>query len=81
LRMPLIVLNVKSSMKLVDAWPQGALVSDLSSMPIPLDLAPGRYTVRAILLASAHARNHRLRDFFFDDDVYNGVVVGEIVVE
>jgi len=64
-----------------DAWPEGALVSDLSSMPVPRDLAPGRYTVRAKLLASAHARNHRLRDFFYDDDVYNGVVVGEITVE
>jgi hypothetical protein len=64
-----------------DAWPEGALVSDLSSMGVARDLAPGRYTVRVKLLASAHARNHRLRDFFFDDDVYHGVVVGEIEVE
>ena len=64
-----------------DAWPEGGLVADLSSMTIPPDLAPGRYTVRVKLLASAHARNHQLRDFFFDDDVYHGVPVGEITVE
>jgi len=62
-------------------WPEGALVHDTVEVPIPRDLAAGRYTVRAIIRRRAHIANHRLRDFFFDDDSYNGAVIGTVTIE
>lgn len=63
-----------------DVWPQGSIIYDGTTVPIPADIAPGRYRVEARLLTRAHVPNHRLRDFFYDDDIYSGVSVGEVTI-
>ena len=63
-----------------DVWPAGYYVVDETTVHIPEDAAPGRYTVRAILLTQLSGPNIRLRDLLFDDDLYQGVPIGEILV-
>jgi hypothetical protein len=33
------------------------------------------------MLRIANQPNHELRDYFYDDDVYQGVRIGEITIE
>jgi len=63
-----------------DAWPSNAIVHDRFHVTLPGGLAPGKYTIRIVLARRANTANHRLRDFFYDDDSYNGYVVGAIDV-
>jgi len=63
-----------------DAWPGGAVVIDRATARIPSDVAPGRYIVRAKMIVISNVPNHALRDFFFDDDIYNGVAVGRVSI-
>ncbi|MDH3198254.1 MAG: hypothetical protein OEO21_08440, partial [Candidatus Krumholzibacteria bacterium] len=63
-----------------DAWPAGAIVRDSVVVRVPRYMAAGRYTVRVKMITVANAPNQRLRDYFFDDDVYEGVPVGEITI-
>jgi hypothetical protein len=63
-----------------DVWPAGYYVVDETTVRIPGDAAPGRYTVRAILLVQLSGPNIQLRDLFFDDDLYQGVPIGEIFI-
>jgi hypothetical protein len=64
-----------------DAWAADEIVEDDARVQLPTDLAPGRYRVEAKLLRIANHPNHQLRDFFYDDDIYQGVRIGEITVE
>jgi len=64
-----------------DAWRMEDIVEDNVRVKLPTDLAPGRYRVQAKMLRIANQPNHELRDYFFDDDVYQGVRVGEITIE
>jgi hypothetical protein len=64
-----------------DAWEANVLVEDGVRVQLPADLAPGRYHVQAKMLRVANQPNHDMRDFFFDDDVYQGVHIGEITIE
>jgi hypothetical protein len=64
-----------------DAWGTGEIVEDDVRVQLPTDLAPGRYRVQAKMLRIANQPNHELRDYFYDDDVYQGVRIGEITVE
>ena len=63
-----------------DVWPEHFYVKDEASITIPRDAAPGKYTVRAILLTRSTMPNVRLRDLFFDDDKYQGVEIGEVTI-
>ncbi len=63
-----------------DAWPPGLLVVDRTNVSIPVDVATGRYAVSAKLHTRVTSPNHHVRDFFYDDDVYEGVVIGEITI-
>jgi len=64
-----------------DAWSMEDIVEDNVRVKLPTDLAPGRYRVQAKMLRIANQPNHELRDYFFDDDIYQGVRVGEITIE
>jgi hypothetical protein len=64
-----------------DAWAMEDIVEDNVHVSLPTDLAPGRYRVEAKMLRIANQPNHELRDYFYDDDVYQGVQVGEITIE
>ncbi len=63
-----------------DAWHLGDIVEDDVRIAVPTDIAPGRYRVSAKMLRVANQPNHRLRDYFFDDDTYSGVEVGEVTI-
>ncbi len=63
-----------------DAWDMGDIVEDDVRITIPTDIAPGRYRVQAKMLRVANQPNHRLRDYFFDDDSYTGVDIGEVTI-
>jgi hypothetical protein len=64
-----------------DAWATDMIVEDDVRVQIPTDLAPGRYRVQAKMLRIANQPNHELRDFLYDDDIYQGVRIGEITIE
>jgi hypothetical protein len=64
-----------------DAWNMEDIVEDNVRVKLPTDLAPGRYRVQAKMLLIANQPNHELRDYFYDDDVYQGVRIGEITIE
>jgi hypothetical protein len=63
-----------------DAWRMGEIVEDDVRIVIPSDIAPGRYRVQAKMLRIANQPNQRLRDYFFDDDSYSGVEIGEVTI-
>ena len=63
-----------------DAWRMGDLIEDDVRISVPTDIAPGRYRVQAKMLRVANQPNHRLRDYFFDDDTYTGVEIGEVTI-
>lgn len=64
-----------------DAWGTDEIVEDEVRVQLPTDLAPGRYRVQAKMLRVANQPNHELRDLFYDDDIYQGVRIGEITIE
>jgi hypothetical protein len=64
-----------------DAWEEGEIVEEHVRLSIPADIAPGRYRVQAKMLRVANQPNHQLRDFFYDDDSYAGVDIGEITIQ
>ena len=64
-----------------DVWPVGKLVLDRSTVQIPAGMAPGEYTVSAKLLGLPPKPNYRVRDFLYDDDIYQGVPVGRVVLQ
>ena len=64
-----------------DAWAPGEIVEDEVRVRVPTDVAPGRYRVEARMRRVANQPNHQLRDFFFDDDSYSGVEVGEVTIQ
>ncbi|HKW15048.1 MAG TPA: hypothetical protein VJS69_11230 [Candidatus Krumholzibacteria bacterium] len=64
-----------------DAWTMEDIVEDNVHVKLPTDLAPGRYRVEAKMLRIANQPNHELRDYFYDDDVYQGVRIGEVTIE
>jgi hypothetical protein len=63
-----------------DAWRMGDLVEDDVRVAVPSDVGPGRYRVQAKMLRVANQPNHQLRDYFFDDDIYSGVEIGEVTI-
>ncbi len=63
-----------------DTWDPGEIVQDDVRIAVPTDIAPGRYRVQARMLRVANQENHRLSDYFFDDDSYAGVEIGEVTV-
>jgi hypothetical protein len=64
-----------------DAWGTDEMVEDDVRVQLPTDLAGGRYRVQAKMLRIANQPNHEFRDFFYDDDIYQGVRIGEITIE
>jgi hypothetical protein len=63
-----------------DTWSPGELMLDETVAVIPTDVVPGEYSISVKLLAVANHPNYRLRDLFFDDDVYQGIPVGRISI-
>ncbi|UCG52467.1 MAG: hypothetical protein JSW58_02650 [Candidatus Latescibacterota bacterium] len=64
-----------------DTWRPGALILDETRVRVPLDVVPGEYIVSAKLLSVKHQPTYWLRDFFFDDDIYQGVPIQSITIE
>lgn len=64
-----------------DTWGAGDFVLDQSSLRIPSNAAPGEYDVYVKLLEMKHQPTHRLRDYFFDDDSYQGVHATRITIQ
>ena len=64
-----------------DTWPRDGLIVDRYAVRIPDDVAPGDYRVMVKLMAVPNQTNYALRDFFFDDDIYQGVEITRITIE
>jgi hypothetical protein len=64
-----------------DAWSATDIVVDGVRVSVPTDMAPGRYRVEAKMRRVANQPNQRLRDYFFDDDSYSGVEIGEVTIQ
>lgn len=64
-----------------DAWSEGEIVEDNARIAVPTDIAPGRYRVQAKMLRVSNQENHWLHDYFFDDDNYTGVEIGEVTIQ
>ncbi|HEX5132042.1 MAG TPA: hypothetical protein VFX92_06105, partial [Candidatus Krumholzibacteria bacterium] len=64
-----------------DSWEEGEIVVDNTRIDIPTDIAPGRYRVRAKMVRIANQPNYLLRDFFYDDDSYTGIEIGEVTIQ
>jgi hypothetical protein len=63
-----------------DAWTMGEIVLDDVRVPVPTDIGAGRYRVQAKLRRVANQPNHLLRDYFYDDDSYRGIDIGEVTI-
>jgi hypothetical protein len=64
-----------------DTWAPGDFVIDEATLRVPSNAAPGEYDVYVKLLAIKHQPTHWLRDYFFDDDSYQGIRAAQITVE
>jgi hypothetical protein len=64
-----------------DTWAPGELIIDATNVAVPTDLVPGRYAISVKLFEEIHQPNLRVRDFLYDDDMYQGIQVSEIVIE
>lgn len=64
-----------------DAWSASDIVVDGVRFRVPTDMSPGRYRVEARMRRVANQPNHELRDYFFDDDSYSGVGIGEVTIQ
>lgn len=64
-----------------DTWSSGDLVVDGTRIAVPRDLIPGRYTVSVKLFEEIHQPNTGIRDYLYDNDVYQGIAVSEIVID
>jgi hypothetical protein len=60
----------------VDLWTPDQAVRDSFTVVVPPDVADGAYRVGIRMLVQPHYANYRLRDWFFDDDIYSGLDVG-----
>jgi len=47
---------------------------------VPSDAVAGTYTVRVAMIRQPHYQNLRLADYLSDDDLYSGVVAGQVEV-
>jgi hypothetical protein len=64
-----------------DAWSSTDIVEDGVRVRVPTDMAPGRYRVEAKMRKVANQPNQWMRDYFFDDDSYSGVAIGEVTIQ
>lgn len=63
-----------------DVWPGDTFVLDPNTISIPSDIARGRYTVSVKLIASAAMANYHVRDFLFDNDIYQGIPIDTVSI-
>lgn len=61
-------------------WRPGETVVDEFEVMIPSDVAAGSYEVKVTLLEMPYGPNLYWSDLFMDNDIYDGVKVGSIVV-
>jgi hypothetical protein len=64
----------------VDLWRSDEVVRDSFAVRVPSDAAAGIYTVRVAMIRQPHYQNLRLTDYLSDDDLYSGVVAGQLEV-
>ena len=64
-----------------NSWRLGEVVLDEFSVTIPADVSVGTYDIKITLLEVPLGPNYYLSDYLRDDDIYNGVKVGSIVVK
>ncbi len=62
-------------------WPPLREIRDRVTFAIPLDVAPGIYTIHLRMAERPQYPNYALTDLFTDDDQYRGVEVGRIEIE
>ncbi|UCH85716.1 MAG: hypothetical protein JSW50_08545, partial [Candidatus Latescibacterota bacterium] len=73
--------KIRSGFQGPDTWQPGDLVLDEFHVKIPLDVVPGRYRVSVKLMSKSHQPTYRLRDYFVDDDLFEGLPIHTISIE
>lgn len=61
-------------------WRVGDVIADTFVASIPEKVRPGAYDVKIKLMDVPFGPNYTLSDFFSDDDIYDGVRVGSILI-
>jgi hypothetical protein len=64
-----------------DVWPDNTFILDHTAISIPPDIASGQYTISVKLHISAKMPNYHIRDFFFDDDIYQGIPIDSVMID
>lgn len=64
-----------------DKWPPRRVIKDRVTAKIPEDISPGTYEISIKLLERIQYPNYTLKDYLSNDDIYNGEVVGRVIVE
>ena len=64
-----------------DKWPIGRVVTEKVVIPIPEDIKAGEYEVAVRLSHRTQYPNYTLSDLFTDDDIYQGVEMGTVVIK
>jgi hypothetical protein len=63
-----------------DMWKAGEKVRQEIRVRVPYGMADGDYTIRVSLERRAYIPNRRLRDYFLNEDSYNGYAAGKITI-
>jgi hypothetical protein len=62
-----------------DAWPDNTFVLDHTTVSIPSDIATGQYIMSVALLVFGESPNKHIKDFFFENETYQGVQIGKVI--
>lgn len=61
-------------------WQPEAILADSIALTVPSRMAPGRYTVEALLRPHAHIQVYSGSDFLREEDSFSGITIGELEI-
>ncbi len=64
-----------------DKWPIHRIITEKIKVRVPENIKSGEYSVAVKLLRRTQYPNYTLSDLFTDDDIFQGVEMGRIVIE
>jgi len=64
-----------------DRWPVNKILREYIDVPVPKDIAPGKYRISIRLNQAPHVDNLRMKDLLRDDDFYDGPDLMTVTVE
>jgi hypothetical protein len=64
-----------------DRWPFGKEILEEFELPVPRDIAAGRYVISVRMGEKTQYPNYTLKDIFTDDDIYDGPDIAEVEIK